>query len=134
MALRVIARRFGQLVHCHKSLAFAQVTATMTMQQAVQSLTIDEQRAIRSWLTQNGPFWEDARIHSPDEWLEFNGGIVTDTAVGEAAWCQLNGIDRELISVSPSNWTISPLPIEWTSSSNEKRVVNVLNCSSSDLI
>lgn len=127
MTIRGIARRYGRELYCHKGMAYAQVTAQMTMPQAVQSLNINEQRALRSWMSQAGPFWEDARVHSPDEWLELDGSIVTDTAIGEAAWCGLHSIERELISASPSNWLVSPLSVEWISSSGERHIVGVRN-------
>lgn len=127
MEIREIARRFGQELHCHKGMMCAQVMPAMTMPQAIQALTINEQRALRSWITQNGPFWEEARNHSPDDWLECRGDIVTDTAVGEAAWCCLNSIDRELISLIPSNWQFSPVLVEWTSSFNAKKTIDVVN-------
>ena len=85
MATREIVRRFGRALHCHRNIVQAPVTPTMMMPQAVQVLKVDERRALLQWLTQQGPFWEDLRNHGPDEWLEWNGKIVTDTAVGEAA-------------------------------------------------
>lgn len=94
MEIRQLARRFGRELHCHRNLAQARVTSTMAMPQAVQALRIDERRALMQWLTQYGPFWEDMRHHGPDDWLECNGNIVTDTAVGEAAWCCLTGIEH----------------------------------------
>lgn len=75
----------------------ASVTPMMTMPQAVQALKVDERRALLQWLTQHGPFWEDARNHGPGDWLEWNSCVVTDTAVGEAGWCCLNGIERGLV-------------------------------------
>lgn len=65
------------------------------------------------WLTRQGPFWEHARQHERDDWLECNGEIVTDTAVGEAAYCLCHGIDRAIVSMIPSSWLISPLSVEW---------------------
>lgn len=66
------------------------------------------------WLTRRGPFWEDFRQHSGDsDLLEYNGELVTDTAVGEAAYCVMNGIGRALVSLLPSSWLISPLNVNW---------------------
>lgn len=127
MAIRQIARRFGIVLYCHRSIAQAQVTPIVKMPQAVQALTINEQRAIMQWLTQHGPFWEDVRNHGPDDWLEWNGNIVTDTAVGEAAWCCLNVIERGLVSLKPSNWQFSPVLVNWRSENSGIRSVNVLN-------
>ena len=37
--------------------------------------------------------------------------IVTDTAVGEAAYCATVGVDRRLVSFTPSDWTFSPITV-----------------------
>lgn len=127
MMIREIASRFGCDVHCHRDMANALVMPDITMPQAIQKLTFNEQRSLRSWFSRTGPFWEDARTHSPDDYLEFNGNVVTNTAVGEAAWCRLNGIDRDLISLDPSNWLISPLSVEGQTVNNILRTVDVVN-------
>ena len=40
-------------------------------------------------------------------------GIVTNSAVGEAAFRTLHGADCGLISVTPSDWDYSPLDVTW---------------------
>ncbi len=65
------------------------------------------------WLTRLGPFWDDVRQHGGNDWFEYNGVIVTDTAVGEAAYCLFHGIPRGLVSVNPSQWLTSPLSVAW---------------------
>lgn len=127
MNIRETVRRYGRELHCHKGMASANVMPSMTMQQAIQALTRDQQLSLRSWITQNGPFWEDTRNHSADDYLEFNGDVVTDTAVGEAAWCCFNGIERELVSLSPSNWLLTPITVKWISNSNAKNITQVAN-------
>lgn len=97
------------------------------MPRALQALTLEERRVLMQWLTQHGPFWEDARNHGPDDWLECSGGIVTDTAIGEAAWCRLNGIERALVSLTPSNWQFSPVAVDWVSGTGDRKTVDVAN-------
>lgn len=127
MTIREITRRYGHELHCHKGMVSADVMPSMTMQQAIQVLTRDQQRLLRSWITQNGPFWEDTRNHSADDYLELNGDVVTDTAVGEAAWCRFNGIERELVSLTPSNWLFTPMQVRWMSGSDEQKITDVMN-------
>jgi hypothetical protein len=122
MKIRQIARHFGRELQCHRGMANALVMADMTMPQAILGLTREEQQSLRSWFTKHGPFWEDVRTHSPEHYLEFNGNVVTDTAVGEVAWCLLNGIDRDLVSLTPSDWMFSPLPVQYQSGSSTKTV------------
>lgn len=127
MRMRQIVQSFGRELHCHRGMFNAQVTPDSTMPQAIQALNQNEQRALRSWLTQNGPFWVDARNHSADDYIESLGRVVTDTAIGEAAWCELNGIERGLVSIVPSDWQKSPLPVAFTSSSGAENTIDVLN-------
>ena len=113
MTIRETARRFGRDLQCHRNVVNAQVTNDLTMPQAVQSLSSEQRRALMQWLTRRGPFWEDIREHCEDDLLEYNGEVVTDTAVGEAAYCLIHGIGRSLVSVKPSSWLASPLVVNW---------------------
>ena len=116
MGIRKLVQRFGRELYCHRTLANGQVTQGMTMPQAVQVLDLNRRRALMQWLNRHGPFWEDAPEHSGDDYLDCfkcEGRIVTDTAVGEAAYCTLHGLDRALVSIIPSSWRFSPVPVEW---------------------
>ena len=52
---------------------------------------------------------------------------MTDTAVGEAGWCCLNGIERVLVSLTPSDWEFSPVSIDWIPGAGAKKTVAVEN-------
>ena len=127
MAMRATARRFGKEFYCHRNVVNAQVTPDLTMPQAVRGLTRDQCRVLMQWLTRRGPFWEDARQHTSDDWLECNGEIVTDTAVGEAAYCRFQGIDRALVSMNPSSWLTSPLTVDWQRENQPSTSIDVRN-------
>ena len=122
MSIRAAARRFGRDLQCHRNLVSAQVTPNLTMPQAVQALSKDKRRALMQWLTRHGPFWEDDRRHSDDDLLECNGEVVTDTAVGEAAYCIVHGVARGLVSLTPSSWIASPLPVTWHDSDRVRSI------------
>ena len=94
MAIREAARRFGRDLQCHRNVVNAQVTNDLTMPQAVQSLSSEQRRALMQWLTRRGPFWEDIREHGEEDLMEHNDEVVTDTAVGEAAYCLIHGSDE----------------------------------------
>ena len=113
MALRNVARRHGGEIYCHRMLADARTGPGTTMRQALQGLDQDKLRAAMSWMTRGGPFWEDLREHGVDDYLECRGDIVTDTAVGEAAFRTLHGIECALVSVTPSDWNYSPVKAVW---------------------
>ena len=98
MEIRQEIRRFGSSLYCCRSMAQARITAQVPMQQAVQGLSNEQRRALMQWLTQHGPHWEDVRLHIADDWIETGGEIVTDTAVGEAAFGRLNGVARDRLA------------------------------------
>lgn len=113
MSIRQIARRFGRELQCHRNVVNVNIAPDTAMPAAVGRLNIESRRALMQWLTHYGPFWEDARQHGDDDWLEYNGKIVTDTAVGEAAYCLFYAIDRALVSMNPSSWLLSHLTVDW---------------------
>ena len=113
MAMRNAAQRFGRKVYCHSELQNANPMPGVPMQQAVQRLKKDEQRSMMSWLTKGRPFWDDLRKHGLADWLECRGEVVTDSAVGEAAYRKLHAIECGLVSATPSNWDFSPVAVTW---------------------
>ena len=79
------------------------------------------------WLTKQGPFWDEEKFHSPDDYLEYSDKIVTDTAVGEAAYCCLRGRERHLVSLTPSAWDLSPVEVKWYRSDNDFETIAIPN-------
>lgn len=127
MTIRQVTRRFGRELHCDRNLLRSQVTIDKTMQQVIQALSKDERGALIQWLTRHGPFWDDLRRHGVDDWIECNGEIVTDRAIGEAAWCCLNGIARGIVSITPSRWQFSPVPVVWMVEQTGAKSVEIVN-------
>ncbi len=111
MNIRRVAQGFGREVHCHRKFLEVKPTPAMSIHQAVARLANDERRAVFSWLTRTGPFWDETRQHAEGEYLECKDEIVTDTAVGEAAFRMMNGMDCGLISISPSDWNYTPVDV-----------------------
>ena len=106
-----VARQFGRDIHCHRNTANRRINPSTSVFEAVQTFTQNEKRSLLSWLTRHGPFWEDILLHGPDNWLEFDNEIVTDTALGEVAYCSTVGIDRRLVSFIPSIWERTPITV-----------------------
>ncbi len=127
MKIREIARRNGRAVYCHRNLVNGQVTAQARMPAAVKSMPLDAQRAIMGWLSQQGPFWDDDRQHDGGDWYECCAELVTDTALAEAAHCVLNGIDRGLVSLAPSNFTYDPVEVDRVVDDETRQPVSVRN-------
>lgn len=121
MRLRELALARGRDIHCHSNLLKAKPLPSLTMSETLSRLSDrNQQRAIILWLTHQGPFWDDLRQHSSDEYLEANGGVVvTDTALGEAAFRNLMGIETGLVSFTPSKWNGTPVCVNWLRSDEE---------------
>ena len=113
MAMRASARRFGREVYCQRAFVAAEAQPGVPLQQTLGRLGESERRAVMQWLTRRGPFWDDLRQHGAGDWFECRGGIVTDTAVGEAAYRTLHGVTAGLVSVTPSDWSFSPVEVTW---------------------
>lgn len=113
MDMRAVARRFGREVHCNRAFLNVEPMPGVMMKQALQRFPTNERRSVMLWLTRRGPFWDDLRRHGADEWLECGGDIVTDSAVGEAAYRMLHAVECGLISAVPSDWRFSPVDVVW---------------------
>ena len=113
MAMRKVARCFGREVHCHRTFASVKPIPDVPMQQVVQRLNKDQARSVMSWITRAGPFWDDLRQHDAGDYLECGGEVVTDSAIGEAAFRTLHSVECELVSVTPSDWDFSPVEVAW---------------------
>ena len=112
MALRRVARDFGREVYLYRNFVHSRrINADTSVHQALQRLPRDEKRAILSWFDRQGPYWDDDARHSPDHYLECGGEVVTETGIGEAAYCAMSGISRGLASLTPSDWEHSPVAV-----------------------
>lgn len=127
MMLRQLAKRFGREIYCHRNLANAQVTHAQTLPQVLHGFENDERRALMQWFARQGPYWEDVRLHSTHDYLEYRGDPVTDKALGEAAFGVANGQERRLASLTPSDFDLSPLPVTWTTDDGQVSTVDVHN-------
>ena len=109
--MRNAARVYCRELQCHRNIVNKKINSSTSVYEAIQTFTRDEKRAILPWLTQRGPFWEEMPSHDPNDWLESAGEIVTETAVGEVAYCAATGIDRRLVSLAPSSWEHTPISV-----------------------
>ncbi len=119
MNMQNLTKRYGRVMHCNRGFLNGNPIPGTTMQEAIGGfIRRDEQRAALAWLTREGPFWDEARRHTGDDWFECRGEIVTDTAVGEAAFKSLHDVECGLVSVSPSDWDVTPLQVTWCPEGN----------------
>ena len=114
MEIRKIANAARLELYCGGTLLNTKPINGMTMQQAVGNLDQNQTRTVLIWLSsRGGPFWDRVRQHGVDDYLDSNGNIVTDTAIGEAAYRKLHGKGAGLISLVPSDWAFSPISVTW---------------------
>jgi len=137
MKMRNLCRRFGLELYCHKNMAHAQVTKSLIMPQAIQSFSQQEKSALMQWLTRKGPYWEDFRKHDSGDYLECNEQVVTDSAIGEAAFRCFHAGNCQLVSMVPSDWEETPLVVWWHENGSgdiDIQVVNHLDIATAILI
>lgn len=127
MSMRNQCQKFGLEIFCHRNMSHAQVTETLNMPQAIGKFSRAEQSALMQWLTKYGPYWDDFREHDSDDYLECNKQIVTDCAIGEAAFRCFHSGNCQLVSLVPSNWEDSPLSVWWRGSNRGDLDVQVTN-------
>ncbi len=128
MEIRSEIKRVGSELFCHRDIAHARVTTDVTMPQAIQGMPPEKQRAWIQWLTKHGPYWGDVRQHGKDDWLETGDGqLVTDTAIGEAAFCLLHSLSCELVSIDPSDWLQNPITVTWKKDDKTDHTADITN-------
>lgn len=119
--MRNVARGFGSDLYCRQNIAGIRINPSTSVRDA---LPREKKSAFMLWLDRRGPFWDDARKHHPDDWLMSGDDIVTDTAVGEAAYCSTLGLDRRLVSLASSEWNYSPIVVTLTDTATDIKVDN----------
>ena len=125
MKMRQLLKRSQRELYCGRSIT-DNLPAKGTIYNIVEQWDANRKRALLGWLQKKGPFWEDIRKHGADDYLTYNDSIVTDSAVGEAAFlCQM-GLDWRLVSLSTTVWDFSPISII-RHIENDKINIEVLN-------
>ena len=126
MQMKMMARRFEIEVYSHRNMVMVCIMPDMPMQKVLQLFSKSQRLSLLSWLSKR-PFWDEERSHGPDDYLEYNDKIVTDTAVGEAAYCCLRNVERHLVSLTPSAWDLSPVEVKWYRNDNDFETVTIPN-------
>ena len=126
MQMKMMARRFEIEVYSHRNMVMVCIMPDMPMQKVLQLFSKSQRLSLLSWLSKR-PFWDEERSHGPDDYLEYNDRIVTDTAVGEAAYCCLRNVERHLVSLTPSAWDLSPVEVKWYRNDNDFETVTIPN-------
>ncbi len=114
MKMRELVRHFGRDLHCNREFVNRNPVKDKPMQIMIgQFAQRDQRRAAMLWSTKAGPFWDENREHTGDDWFEYKGDIVTGSAVAEAAFKAFQSKECGLVSFSPSDWEETPLRVVW---------------------
>ncbi|MEX1041177.1 MAG: hypothetical protein WDZ51_11125 [Pirellulaceae bacterium] len=128
MLIRECIRRSSRELSCHRSLANAKVTDTQYMAEAIQAMSREKRLAWTQWVSRAGPFWLDDREHTGDDWMETTEEtIVTNTAIGESAFCIANELERHLVSLTPSKWMEDQIAVTWVKGDEDRQLIVVPN-------
>ena len=112
--IRELARRFDREIYCHRETMNRMVTPSINMHDLIQtSFTRDQKRSLMTWLTKQGPFWDEVPKHDSGEWFECHSDVVSETALAEAAYCSRIDIQRGVVSLVPSEYEYTPIPVTW---------------------
>lgn len=118
MAMRRVAQRYGIVVSCNSTLLNRHAVWKSDMRQALKRISESQRRSVMLWITRQGPFWDVHRKHPESEWFECRGCLITGTGLGEAAFCNMRGIECGVVSFSPSEWQDSPIQFVWKGGSD----------------
>lgn len=134
MCMRRTVNKYNRELYCHRNCSESAVTNKLSLQQAVQRIDRSKARALMGWFSQAGPFWEDERRHSRDEYFESRGDVVTDTAIGECAFLEFTNRKAQLVSIAPSEWQDPLINVDWHKDDGVVQLGKLLNhCSTSTL-
>lgn len=127
---RELLRTYQRALHCNRAtLGDRKILGQIPFRKAIGNL-VDKniQRAVFSWVDKDGPFWEDEKLHSSDEYFyDKKDEPVTDTALAEAAFRVFNKMDSTVVSFSPSDYLFSPLIIKWHRDSSDVLEIQISN-------
>src|ERR1022692_3467640 len=84
---RELVRSFGAALRCRREVLERPAVGTTLFREVLQQMPKQDtrKRLVLSWLTTEGPFVDDDRLHSPDVFFEWESAIVTDTTLAEVA-------------------------------------------------
>ena len=126
--MREAARRFSRELHCHRETVNRMVNPTTPVHLQIQStFSQDEKRSLMTWLTKQGPFWNEVPRHDPSEWFECNGQVVTETALAEAAYSSMIGFQQVVVSLTPSVFEYTPIAVKWVREKLSRMNIDVSN-------
>jgi len=124
MACEKAIKEAGYHLYCSRELISREIMKNVEFRQAIKN-TGDRNfiQFIVNWLSKNGPFWEEKRQHSEDDYFEYKTEVVTNQTLAEAAWRIANKHECHTVSFEPSDFNCSPLEVVWHQSDGKAILV-----------
>ena len=128
MACDEAIKKAGYHLYCSRELISREIINSIDFRQAIKN-TGDRNfiQFIVNWLAKNGPFWNEKRQHSEDDYFEYQTEVVTNYALAEAAWRIANQHECHTISFEPSDFNCTPLKVIWHQSEGVEKAISVQN-------
>lgn len=111
--IREILTEKGLQLRVCRSIRQRKVTSDQTFNDFLGHVPKEIKQRLLIWLDREGPFWDEERRHSEDEYYESCGEVVTDTGAAEAASLHAEGMPAWLFSLDPSIFLSDPLAVSW---------------------
>jgi hypothetical protein len=128
MGCRIVADGYRHPFWCLRTLASRDVLPGVSLREAVrQTRDVNLSRVVMTWLDRYGPFWDDGRAHSPDDYFEHAGEIVTDCGLGEAAFRLAAEQPSGMVGFSDSLFCTTPLNVVWRRSDSVSQGLDLPN-------
>lgn len=128
VSCRSVADRYRHPFWCPRTLAAREALPGLSLREAVrQTRDTNIIRLVMAWLDRHGPFWDDARAHSPDDYFEHDGKVVTDCGLGEAAFRLASEQAAAVVGFADSSFCRSPLQVIWRRSDEFSDALDLLN-------
>ena len=127
---RDLLRKYQMTLRCGRgTLGNRQVIRHMSFRQAVGNIADKNlQRAVLLWIDKDGPFWDDEKIHSPDEYFsDINDDLITDTVLAEVAFRLYQKMNSSVVSFFPSDYSYSPIVVKWHKNAGDFFDISVVN-------
>ena len=113
----------GFRLFCTRAVVYYPIKPNVNFTQALNSCGANIKRKVFQWLSKDGPYWdENKREHSPDEYYEYNGEVVTDRTLGEVAFRIEQNHASCTVSFQPSNYQLTPLNVIWYLTDGQKEI------------
>lgn len=111
LTLRATAKTFRLEISCCYNLTTRPILNGQSLIKAANYLGHDVKILLLQWLDKGGPYWQLSPSHSQDDTYLFGDRNVGGTGLAEATSLSMQGEACSCVSLSPSDWELSPVKL-----------------------